>query len=133
MDSNILQAGEEDVSVAPLSVKRLEKMDFAEINPQKAHLTFALLQDGEILSEGSVLFTQAKYYDFQSPNLRCEMAGGEVTVYADAYAKSVWIEGVDGDLILEDNGFDMEQGCKKVKILSGTAEKLTIKSVYDIR
>jgi beta-mannosidase len=133
MDSNILQAGEEDVSVSPLSVKRLEKMDFSSINPQEAHLSFALTVDGKVLSEGSVLFTQAKYYNFQNPNLRYEIQGNEILVYSDAYAKTVWIEGVDGDLLLEDNGFDMEKGCKKVRILSGAASKLTIKSVYDIR
>jgi beta-mannosidase len=132
-DSNILQSGEEEVTVSPLSVKRLGKMDFSDINPQTAHLTFALVKDGETISEGSVLFTQAKYYDFKDPKLRSEIADGEILVYSDAYAKSVWIEGVDGDLLLEDNGFDMEKGCRKVRILSGNATQLIVKSVYDIR
>lgn len=132
-DSNILQSGEEEVTVSPLSVKRLEKMDFSDINPQTAHLTFALLKDGETISEGSVLFTQAKYYDFKDPKLRSEIADGEILVYSDAYAKSVWIEGVDGDLLLENNGFDMEKGCRKVRILSGNATQLIVKSVYNIR
>ena len=132
-DSGILQSGEADISVAPLSVSALDKMEFAGLDPQTTHLTFALLVDGAVVSQGSVLFTQAKYYDFHSPNLRYEIANGEITVYSDGYAKSVWIEGVDGDLILEDNGFDMEKGCKTVRILSGNATKLSLKSVYDIR
>ena len=89
--------------------------------------------DGKTLSQGSVLFTQPKYYAFQNPNLRCDVKDGELTIYSDAYAKCVWVEGVDGDVILDDNGFDMEKGCKKVRILSGSAEKFTLKSVYDIR
>jgi beta-mannosidase len=133
MDSVILQSGEEEVTVSPLSVKRLEKMDFSGINPQTAHLTFALVAEGKTISQGSVLFTQAKYYDFQNPNLRCEIADGEILVYSDAYAKSVWIEGVDGDILLEDNAFDMEKGCRKVRILSGNATNVTVKSVYNIR
>jgi beta-mannosidase len=98
-----------------------------------AHLSFALTVDGKVLSEGSVLFTQAKYYAFKNPHLSYKIEDGAIFVYSDAYAKSVWIEGVDGDLLLEDNGFDMEKGCRKVRILSGNATKLFLKSVYDIR
>ena len=132
-NSALLQSGEEEISAKPLSVARLDKIDFSHINPQTAHLTFALSSDGKILSQGSVLFTQPKYYTFQNPNLRCDVKDGELTIYSDAYAKCVWVEGVDGDVILDDNGFDMEKGCKKVRILSGSAEKFTLKSVYDIR
>ena len=132
-ESDILRSGEESVSVAPLSVTRLERKYLAGFDPQATHMSFSLTVDGKVVSQGSVLFTQAKYYDFQNPNLRAEISDGEITVYSDAYAKSVWIEGVDGDLILEDNGFDMEKGCRKVRILSGSATKLSLKSVYDIR
>jgi beta-mannosidase len=34
---------------------------------------------------------------------------------------------------LEDNFFDMEQGEKRIRILSGKATKLSLRSVYDIR
>ena len=132
-NSALLQSGEEEISAKPLSVARLDKIDFSHINPQTAHLTFTLSSDGKTLSQGSVLFTQPKYYAFQNPNLRCDVKDGELTIYSDAYAKCVWVEGVDGDVILDDNGFDMEKGCKKVRILSGSAEKFTLKSVYDIR
>ena len=43
------------------------------------------------------------------------------------------IEGVDGDLILSDNFFDMEKGEKRVKILKGKATSLTIKSLFDLQ
>ena len=132
-NSALLQSGEEKISAKPLSVARLDKIDFSHINPQTAHLSFTLISDGKTLSQGSVLFTQPKYYAFQNPNLRCDVKDGELTIYSDAYAKCVWVEGVDGDVILDDNGFDMEKGCKKVRILSGSAEKFTLKSVYDIR
>ena len=132
-NSALLQSGEEEISAKPLSVARLDKIDFSHINPQTAHLTFTLSSDGKTLSQGSVLFTQPKYYAFQNPNLRYDVKDGELTIYSDAYAKCVWVEGVDGDVILDDNGFDMEKGCKKVRILSGSAEKFTLKSVYDIR
>ena len=116
-----------------LTAVRLAKMEISNIDPQTVHLTFSLIVDGEIVSAGSVLFTQPKYYAFENPNLRYEMQGDSVTIYAGAYAKAVQIEGVDGDLILEDNFFDMEKGERRVRILSGSATKLALKSVYDIR
>ena len=131
--SELLQSGKETVFVPALTAVRLAKMDFSNIDPQTAHLTFSLIVDGDIVSAGSVLFTQSKYYAFENPNLRYEMQGDTVTIYASAYAKAVQIEGVDGDLILEDNFFDMEKGERCVRILSGSATKLALKSVYDIR
>ena len=52
---------------------------------------------------------------------------------ADAYAKSVEIEGVDGDVRLSDNFFDMNPGVKRVEILTGDATDFTLRSVYQIR
>ena len=132
-NSCILREGEVEISVPALSAVWADKIDFAGLDPQMAHLHFALISDGKTLSQGSVLFTQAKYYAFKNPNLTWEISGDEIIVRSDGYAKTVWLEGENGDLILEDNGFDMEQGELRVKILSGTATKLTIKSVYDIR
>ena len=116
-----------------MSAKRLEKMFFDDLDAKTQHLHFAFLVDGKVYSEGSVLFTMPKYYRFKNPVLRYEMQGDEIVVYSEAYAKHVQIEGVDGDLILEDNFFDMERGEKRIRILSGTAKQLVLRSVYDIR
>ncbi len=42
---------------------------------------------------------------------------------------ALWL---DGDLILSDKYFDMEKGEVKVRVLKGSAEKLVLRSVYDI-
>ena len=80
-----------------------------------------------------MLFTVPKYFGFQDPNLRCEISGDELTVYADAYAQYVEIDSPDCDFILSDNYFDMNAGKKTVKILEGTPENIRLRSVYDIR
>ena len=116
-----------------LSVAWLDKIIFDNLDPETQHLHFSLEIDGKIVSENSVLFTMAKYHRFTNPNLRWEIQGDTIVVTSDAYATAVQIEGADGDLLLEDNFFDMEQGEKRVRILSGNATKLTLKSVYDIR
>lgn len=131
--SERLQSGRAQVEVAPLSVQALDKLDFDGLDAQTAHLSFVLEVDGQAVSQGSVLFTQPKYYRFVDPKLRWEMTDGEIVIHSDGYAKGVQIEGVDGDLILSDNFFDMERGEKRVRILSGKAERLRLRSVYDIR
>ena len=79
------------------------------------------------------MFTLPKRYAFQNPRLRCQRQGDELVVFSDGYAKSVQIEGEDGDLWLDDNFFDMEKGEKRVRILMGDAKKIRLRSVYDIR
>ena len=132
-ESKRLLSGEREVSVQPLSVEYLDKTDFCSINPQTAHLSYALEVDGKTVAEGSVLFTQPKYYEFVNPELSYTLLDGEIVVRSSAYAKGVEIEGIDGDLLLSDNYFDMEKGEKRVRILSGNATEIRLRSVYDIR
>ena len=132
-DSTILSSGEEPVEVCPLSVAWLDKREFPELDVSTCHVTYRLLVDGEAVSQGSTLFTPPKHYNFLPPTLIGEVCGDEVIVCSDAYAKQVEIEGVDGDLILEDNYFDMEKGERRVRILSGTATAVRLRSVYDVR
>ena len=53
-------------------------------------------------------------------------------VSADAYAKSVEILNQNEDLILSDNYFDLNADSKTVKVISGSVDKLRLRSVYDI-
>lgn len=124
--------GIEDITVKALSVKRLEKLNFESINPQTDHLYYCFEKDGKVLSEGSVLFTQTKYYAFENPNLTYTICGNQITVKSSAYAKSVQIEGEDGDIITSDNFFDMEKGEKTVTVVSGKTEKIILRSIYEI-
>lgn len=132
-DSCVFDSGEQEVSVTPLSVKRLDKLEFCGLNSKTAHLSYVLEVNGKVVSEGTALFTPAKYYAFEDPRLSYEMSDGKITVYSKGYAKGVEIEGVDGDLLLSDNYFDMEKGTKEIRILGGRATKLRLRSVYNIR
>ena len=131
--SNVLSSGESEITVAPMSVAWLPKLDFNTVDPASEHLHFSLETDGKIISEGSVLFTAPKHHDFADPTLSCKVIGDEITVYSTAYASSVQIESEDGDLLLDDNFFDMEKGERKVRILSGSADNLKLRSVFDIK
>ena len=59
--------------------------------------------------------------------------GNRVTVTSKAFAQSVEIVCLDGDVVLEDNFFDLNGNSKTVAILSGKGQKFTARSVYSIR
>ena len=60
------------------------------------------------------------------------MQGDEVVVNAAAFAQKVCIEGIDGDVRLSDNFFDMQAGERRVKIVEGDAKQFRVRSVFDI-
>ncbi len=132
-DSKILQSGNENITVPALTSVWLDNMDFNKTDVVNNYLSFSFVVDGDVVSEGTVLFTVPKHFNFINPNLRYEINGDEITVYADSYAKYVEIDSPDSDFILSDNYFDMNAGSKTVKILEGTPKTIKLRSVYDIR
>ena len=88
--------------------------------------------DNKVVSSGTSLFTNPKFYKFKNPNLRYEIKDDEIIVYADNYAKFVEITS-DEDVVLSDNYFDMFDGKKIVKILKGACKNLKLRSAYDIK
>ncbi len=131
-DSSVILSGNQEVLVPALGGIWLEKMDFGAYEEREIHLTYGFAVNEETVSENTCLFTPPKHYYFEDPRLRCEKNGNHITVYAGAYAKNVEIIGIDGDLWLSDNFFDMEAGERTVEILKGDAEMITCRSVFDI-
>lgn len=127
------KCGKEEVFVEPMSVKWLNKLIIDDFNPEKDHLRYWLEVGENKCCESNALFVAPKYFEFEDPQITYKLCDGEIILSSKAFAKAVSIEGVDGDLILEDNFFDMEKGERKIKILSGSAKTLRIKSVYDIK
>lgn len=96
------------------------------------YLSYAFVVEGEAVSRGAVLFCAPKHFAFRNPDLRVSAQDGEITVEASAFAKAVYVESNDPDLILSDNFFDMDPGIRKLQVLRGSAEGLRVRSVYDI-
>lgn len=131
--AEILQSGSWEVFVPALTSVWLDKIEFPDADLYSEYISYELEKDGEILSDGTVNFSYPKYFRYEDPKLSCTVTGDEIEVRAEAYAKSVEILNENEDLILSDNYFDMNAGTKRVKILSGAAEGLRLRSVYDIR
>jgi beta-mannosidase len=132
-DGAVLESGSECVTVPALSSVWLHNMDFNKTDVENNYLSFSFNIDGVNVSDGTVLFTAPKHFNFADPNLSYEINGDEITVYADAFAKYVEIYSPDSDFILSDNYFDMNAGSKTVKILEGTPKTIALRSVYDIK
>ncbi|MDR0221417.1 MAG: glycoside hydrolase family 2 protein, partial [Lachnospiraceae bacterium] len=125
--------GEKEIAIPALSGVWLDKVDLAEHDERKIHLSYSFESDeGLLVSAGTVLFTPPKYYHFADPKLTYTVKGNLVTVKAKAYAKNVEILGEDGDVWLSDNYFDMDAGEASVEIVRGSARRFTLRSVYDI-
>lgn len=122
-----------EVSVPALSAVWLDKVPLPQASLYEDHVSYRLLEKGEVVGEGSVIFCQPKYYKFVNPQLSVRVDGDEVVITAGAYAKDVEVLNAEEDLLLSDNYFDMEPGERRVKILRGCAEGLRVRSTYDIR
>ena len=132
-DGTKVQSGSEKLFVKALSYASLEEMDFQKTDVRNNYLSFSYTVDGETVSFGTVLFTKPKHFRFIDPQISLEVDGDTITVTASAYAKYVFISNENDDLILSDNFFDMDAGKKVLKIISGKAENLKVKTVYDIK
>ena len=129
---NVLASSERCVKVPARSVLWLEEQPF-DFDSHTAHLQYTFEVNGQIVSEGCALFAPPKHYALQDPALTVYREGNEMIVTSAAFAKGVFIEGLDGDVILSDNSFDMEPGEKRVRILSGDASEFTVTSVFDLK
>lgn len=131
--AEILESAEEEITVPALSSVWLEKKEFPNVNLYQEYVSYEMIKDGVVISGGTVNFAYPKYFRYENPNLSYTVNGNQITVKADAYAKSVEILNDNEDLILSDNYFDMNAGTKTVTIESGEITKLRLRSVYDIR
>ena len=130
---NILRGGEKEIAVKPLTSVWLEQEELADADIYENYVSYEALENGIIVSSGSVLLCAPKFFHFRHPALTCQVKGDKIIVSASAYARSVEITNEDGTILLSDNYFDMNAGTKEITVLEGTAEKLSVRSVYDIR
>ncbi|MBR5386198.1 MAG: glycoside hydrolase family 2 protein [Clostridiales bacterium] len=130
--ANVLRSNSDTRKVPSQTSLWLDKVELPEIDIYNEYVSYQALNDGEIFSEGTVIFSLPKYFKYQNPNLRYEVDGNKITIHADTYAKSIEIRNENDDLILTDNFFDMNAGSKTVEVISGEITNLRLRSVYDI-
>jgi beta-mannosidase len=132
-DAGILKEKSVPVKVPALSSVWLDKVMLNDIKIDDEYLSYRLLDDGKVVSGGTVIFSLPKFFHWADPKLGFKVEGDTITVKAGAYAKSVEIRNNNDDLVLSDNYFDMDGGTRQLKILSGKPDGIKLRSVYDIR
>lgn len=132
-NAKIKRSAEELVTVQALSSQWIFKVEFPEAELFSDYVSYRMLEEDEIISEGTVLFCQPKYFRFVKPQINVRIEGDELVVSADVFARSIRILNANDDMLLSDNYFDLNGDEKRVKILRGRPEGLSIRSVYDIR
>ena len=131
-DATILREEEQWLEVPVLSAVWMDKVELPQIDCFNEYVSYEAWENGQIISQGTVIFSYPKYFHYLNPGLAVRIDGDEIVVKAEAYAKSVEIRNENDDLILEDNYFDMNAGEYRVKILDGKPDGLKVRSVYYI-
>lgn len=125
--------GTQEIKVPALSSVWLDKVMLQDIDIFEEYVSYEMRQAGKVISNGTVIFSYPKYFRYEDPRLSCRIEGDEIIVESDTYARNVEILNEEEDLILSDNYFDLNGNEKRVKIISGEAKKLRLRSVYDIK
>lgn len=131
-DGAIVRQGHQALTIPAMSAKWLDKVDCADASLTGHYVSFAFVGDDVALSEGTCIFCAPKHFEFVNPRLTVETRGDTLVVTSHAYAKQVWLESEDADLLLDDNAFDMNPGTKVVRVVRGAAEKVRVRSVWNL-
>lgn len=131
-DGEIVRQNQQTLTIPAMSAKWLDKVDCADASLTGHYVSFAFVVDDVAVSEGTCIFCAPKHFEFVDPRLTVETRGDTLVVTSHAYAKQVWLESEDADLLLDDNAFDMNPGTKVVRVLRGAAEKVRVRSVWDL-
>ena len=131
-DGAIVRQGHQALTIPAMSAKWLDKVDCADASLTGHYVSFAFVVDDKTVSEGTCIFCAPKHFEFTDPQLTAETHGDTIIVTSHAYAKQVWLESEDADLLLDDNAFDMNPGTKVVRVVRGSAEKVRVRSVWDL-
>lgn len=131
-DGAIVRQNQQTLTIPAMSAKWLDKVDCADASLTGHYVSFAFVVDNVAVSEGTCIFCAPKHFEFVDPRLTVETRGDTLVVTSHAYAKQVWLESEDADLLLDDNAFDMNPGTKVVRVVKGTAEKVRVRSVWDL-
>ena len=135
-----------------MSVAETDHLDFADLLASKeaqrsSYFEYALLIDGQPISNSTLLFVKPKHFSFLDPKVTAsvEEAGNSLLIHlsAENFAKYVELDLQGNDCRFSDNYFDISAGEPLVvevskasisKPLSASefAEDLQIRSCFDI-
>ncbi|UVI30225.1 beta-mannosidase [Paenibacillus spongiae] len=140
--SAVLEQGSMEMNVDRLSSVKAIEFDFAQQladhdRLRSSYFEFSLKREGDIVSEGTVLFVKPKHFEFADPNLTAtvyeEADAFHIRVEGQAFAKFVELKLRDADCRFSDNYFDVSANApKEVTVLkSSLSSQLTKEQLQD--
>lgn len=122
------------IAVPALSAVPMEEVLLPELDRFTQYVSYQMLDEsGAVVSDGTTLYVQPKYFRFEDPELVVEALDEKhIRVSAKKFAKNVEITDAAGELKLSDNYFDLQPGSRVLEVLAGEAKAISIRSVYDI-
>jgi beta-mannosidase len=115
----ILKKGKEAAAVPALQASCCVSLDFGSDLQEngaarRTYLEYAFTADGQELGRDTVLFTKAKYFEFEASSIQVEVSEREfafdITLSARSYAKYVTLELAEADAVFSDNSFHLSGG-----------------------
>ena len=110
-DLTVADSGEYTVASASWSASDIGICDFTSLSDEqkRTHVVTATLYDadGNEVSEQTVRFVKSKAFAYLAPYITAELVGDTLTLRADAFADSVWLEFDRADCVFSRNGFSL--------------------------
>lgn len=129
----LLDGKKQTLTVPPMSAVWLPEIDLPQADPFTDYVSYEMIEDGVRTTFGSAIFSMPKYFRYVDPQITCRVEGDELIVISKAYAHAVELLNEQEDWVLSDNYFDLNPGEeKRVRILSGQAQGIHIRSAFDI-
>ncbi|HEX7714851.1 MAG TPA: glycoside hydrolase family 2 protein [Bacillota bacterium] len=149
-DSRIIREGRIPAQAAPLTAALCQELQFngePGFERRDTYLEYSLIEAGQTLSLGSVLFAPEKHFEFLDPRIEYTLNELEdryiVSLTSRAFARCVALDLAKADCQFSDNYFDLSGSeVKEVAILKESLSaalslaelkgELCIRSLYDI-
>ncbi|MGN0485435.1 MAG: glycosyl hydrolase 2 galactose-binding domain-containing protein [Lachnospiraceae bacterium] len=122
--AEILKEGTLEIEIPQLSTIKTEPISLAEYvttreQKRSTYMEYSVWIDGKKVADGNTLFVPCKEFQFEKPTIawdvRKENGGFLLKFSSDVYAKGVYLELSDADVIFSDNWFDIN-GAETVTI-----------------
>lgn len=119
---NIVEEQRKHSPVPALTAVECSEADYASISSdrwksRKFYVEYTLCIEGQEISQGTVLFTRPKHFEFQDPQIHWSVEETEkeflLTAETANYAKYIFLDSEDFDFVADDNCFDLSKGTKK--------------------
>ncbi|MDD6159506.1 MAG: glycoside hydrolase family 2 TIM barrel-domain containing protein [Oscillospiraceae bacterium] len=142
----VLRAGEAELELPPACASAAVTLEVPEGDERsRCALCYTFLQEGEVLTRGSMLPVEQREYAFEWPTLRirAERAGDacRLEITSDCYVKSLYLDCAEADLDYSDNFFDLApnvpytvtvRACEGGTLTAETLRSMELISVNDV-